>query len=357
MHQVMNRRIFELFPLLLMYFIGATAISAQSLDQDEFRQLFDPYLGEWNGEYRIYSQQNELLNSFKVSRKYWWEGTIMMERVIYDFGDLKQTYFNRILLSEGMPYAFVTDSPDSDKIRSALRGSTLKGTTIWTRVLPKGSLPVRISERIVPKGNDLHIDFWGDQEARNNDGETMFVRIEGFLVYLAGSRDIKVTIPESEEVKPIEIPVLTEPRKPEVKEVLNPVPVEVPPVEISQPIPEPPKQKPEVKKKTPRSEVKKDTPEVEVKEEIKKPEVKKEMPPPVPLPNPAIQSAIETMNIVGIRDKKNDECIVVDYLLLYRIGDRLDMDEICFFTAIDASYLYFKDAGGYQYKLLRKDLK
>ena len=426
MHQVMNRRLFELFPLLLVFLSGA--LSAQSIDQQEFREIFDPYLGVWNGEYRIFSQQDELLNSFKVERKYWWEQTIMMEQVTYDFGDMQQTYFNRIVLSDGMPFSFVTDSPNSDKIRSALRGSSLKGTMIWTRVLPKGSLPVRISERIVKKGEERFIDFWGDQEAINNRGASMFVRVEGYLVFLPGSRDYEPSVPEEETPEPVMVP--DEPVEPETPST-EPV-VEKPdedsepqeePVSMEEPEPAIPEIQPESAEETaveamepqeeevvpteepvvvpepqeeemiPAEEPEPTTPEIEEEtveeetlpepvvqetqeesepvmqpeepqeqEEMEEPRVEepepvaqKELPPPPPMPNPDLRTALESLNIVGIRDKKGDECIVVDYMLLYRPGDRLDMETRCYFSGLDETHLLFKDEYGFVYEVPRKD--
>ena len=517
----MNRRIFELFPLLLVILSGAISLSAQSMSQDEFRNAMDPYLGSWNGEYRIFSQQDELLNSFRVERRYWWEQTIMMERVIYDFGDMKQTYFNRIVLSDGMPYSFVTETPESEKIRSALRGSNLKGTMIWTRVLPKGSLPVRISERITQKGDERFIDFWGDQEAINNKGESMFVRIEGYLTFLPGSRNLRRPEPEIEKPAPVVVPdepevqemepetpvVQPEPEvlEPVARQLLEPEPEEVTPepevaepepvsiepepeispepvyeepevveeepmlepaseeviepeppaveqepeavanepeMEVTEPEPEPevvaPEQEmieseiepestdpepemvsvapepevvdsemvtsePEVLEEEPEivpepvveeepaaveietaeeselQEIDEPEPEVEPErqeivmpdlneepEEEPLPEVEETMPepaveevapppPPPPMPNPVIRAALDGLNIVGIRDKKGEECIVVDYMLLYRLGDRLDMDIACFFTGIDDTTLYFTDSNNIEYRLSRKD--
>ena len=424
MHQTMNRRIFELFPLLLVLLSGA--LSAQSMDQQEFREILDPYLGIWSGEYRIFSQQDELLNSFKVERKYWWKQTIMMEQVTYDFGDMQQTYFNRIVLSDGMPFSFVTDSPESEKIRSALRGSSLKGTMIWTRVLPKGSLPVRISERIVKKGEERFIDFWGDQEAINNKGESMFVRIEGYLVFKTGSRDYRPSAPEPEIPESVIVPdeplepivtsvepaeeqsveyieqqeevSIEEPEPHEVQtestdelqiEDEEPIPEEEPVKEIEpeipevqpktleeEPAPEPVIQEPE---ENPEPVIQPEEPKLPEPEEASEPEpvieaeeqeipesevealepvVQEELPPPLPpMPNPTIRSALESMNVVGIRDKKGDECIVVDYMLLYRPGDQLDMETICYFTGIDETSLHFKDENGFEYQIPRKDKK
>lgn len=322
--QFMNRRIFVLFPLLLIISIGYSTVSAQDLDSAGFNRVFDPYIGVWQGEYRIYSQQDKLLNQFKVNRNYWWDGAILMERVSYDFGEVKQTYFHRIVLSEGMPFSFVTDNVDPEKIRSALRGENVKGTLIWSRVLPKESLPVRISERIVRKEGELYIEFWGDQEAKDHQGDSILVRIEGFLAYLPDSRNFVVASDNAAEV--IEQPVIEKTMEPE--KVWEPEIRPKPEVEI-EPNPKPVFQKPEIRN----------------------------VPPPVPVleADPVIQLAIDQLNIIGINDEAGEECIVVDYFLLYKLGERLDMKQVCVFTGVDATYLYFEDFDGYEYRLFRKD--
>jgi hypothetical protein len=179
----------------------------------------DTYIGIWEGEYRVYSQSDELLNRFKVRRNYWWEGEVMMGRVVYEFASGSQNYYHRIILSEGYPYAFVTDTPTSDQVRSALKGSSVKGTLIWTRVLPQGSLPVRISERITTRDDVPFIEFWGDQEAKNAQGNSMLVRIDGFLAYLPGSREESVALSSPAQ------PILPE----------NPLPEAQTPVETTAP--------------------------------------------------------------------------------------------------------------------------
>jgi len=369
----MNRRIHYYLPLILASFLGNFFIQAQELTPDEFRKVLDPYVGVWQGEYRIYSQDDTLLNQFKVNRNYWWDGSVLLGRVSYDFGQIKQTYFHRMILSDGVPFSFVTDTANSDEVRSALKGEFLRGTQVWSRVLPKGSLPVRISERIVSSDEGKFLEFWGNQEAKDTDGKSLLVRIEGFAAYVPDSREFVVAV---DEVEPAEeskaVPTVKEKEKKTEKkrdvknrdqrmQSLDPdrrataaqddrPQLETAFAEIPESV-EPVTQEPQASgspSSEPAATVTGTTPPAVVLKERNEPKT-------VAVADPDIETALNSLNIVGINDKAGEQCIVVDYFLLYEIGDRLDMDKDCNFTAIDTQYLYFEDAEGYQYRIFRKD--
>lgn len=371
----MNCRIFGNLPLILFVLLGSSYQSwSQELSNEEFRSALDPYVGIWKGEYRIYSQQDTLLNQFKVNRNYWWDGDVLQGRISYDFGQVKQTYFHRIILSEGVPFSFVTETAASKEIKSALKGELLKGTLVWSRVLPKGSLPVRVSERIVEGDEGKFIEFWGNQEAKDAQGDSFLVRIEGFAAYFPESRDFVVA---TEEVEPN--PILSEEAPPALagpidKEERNrrfsaldpdrrysslPRDTEPEPVSKSQELeeqvlesePDPvdlPVEQPIIAQELDESA---ETEPESVILEPTKPE------PKVLAPDLDIQAAIEQLNVVGINDNPGEECIVVDYFLLYEIGDRIDTDKLCVFAGLDDTYLFFEDADGYRYELRRADLE
>ena len=378
----MKCRIFLNLPLLLINLVGIVSYSyCEDVTRDEFRNAFDPYVGIWKGEYRIYSQEDTLLNQFKVNRNYWWEGDVLLGRVSYDFGQVKQTYFHRIILSEGVPFSFVTDTAASQEIKSALKGEMMKGTLVWSRVLPKGSLPVRISERIVDGSDGRFIEFWGNQEAKDPSGESYLVRIEGFAAYVPESRKFVIATEEVDGEAPVvqaaEEEIAAEPMdddersrrfsslKPDRRGSLRSTTKEEqsePSMITPEPEPEPeivvkPEEVEKPAKKQSKKPKKEKKPEVKVTEEVvpvSEPEPTVE--PKELLPDPDILAAINTLNIVGINDTAGEECIVVDYFLLYEVGDRIDFDKACFFAGLDEKNLYFEDADGYRYLVLRKDL-
>jgi hypothetical protein len=293
-----------------------TTLTAQGIDQSAFRAAFDPYLGVWQGEYRIYSQNDELLNQFKVNRNYWWDGDVMMGRVSYDFGGVKKTYFHRILLSQGTPFSFVTDRIDADEIRSALSGEILKGTVVWTRVLPREGLPVRISERINVEDDNPFIEFWGNQEALDASGRSMLVRIEGFLSFMADSRDfVTATDPESDP-SAMDQGFDSELFEPEAEVVDEP--------EFSEPEP----MLPEPRRTDP------------VEQDRSEPDSK-------------LQEELGFLNVIGINEE--NQTIIVDYFLLYGVGDRIGTSKACFFAGMDSDFLYFEDSRDNRYRVPRKD--
>jgi hypothetical protein len=356
------------FQLLLLLQLLAFSVSAtaQALTEAGFRAAMDPYIGVWQGEYRIFSQSDELLNQFKVNRNYWWDGTVLMGRVSYDFGEVKQTFFHRIILSDGMPFSFVTDSVSANEIRSALKGDLVKGTIVWSRVLPKGGLPVRISERIVSSDTGRFIEFWGNQEATGANGEAFLVRIEGFASYLPDSRELVVATEEVEESDSLadkELPAQQEPLKDRARrmETLGkeergsssartasnarndtaPVVTQVPEVEA--------KPDPGAPVVTPAS-LSPTAPAVAGEGES----VARV---PVHGPQASIEAALNNLNIVGINDREGEVCIVVDYFLLYTPGDLLDMEQVCKFVGLDVQNLYFEDENGVRYSVYRKDAR
>ncbi|MCG8527159.1 MAG: hypothetical protein MI748_12315 [Opitutales bacterium] len=344
--RIKNRLLLLLFVLFTTHFAGF----GQEMEPQQFHALFDRYVGVWRGEYRIFSSKDELISQFKVNRNYWWADNVLMGRISYDFGDDSQTYFHRIILSNGMPFAFVTDRPDSGKIMSALKGEELQKTVIWKRVLPKEGLPVRISERLVSRDGETFLEFWGDQEVKNSSGSSRLVRIDGFLSFLPDSRDFVVASeqPESVNQELLEQVELTDPT------IETPdLPVEdLPQSEASL---EEPKMDPVIERKI--------EPEVEKEEKPKdrssKKKERKAKPQPVvkePVADPEIESYVSKMNIVGIDAKGPESLIVVDYFQLYRIGARVDFEKPLFFTAVDANYLYFEDSNGFTYRRFRDDV-
>jgi hypothetical protein len=366
MCNLMIRQIrFQLLVLLQLLSISGAAI-AQELTDESFRAAMDPYIGVWQGEYRIYSQTDELLNQFKVNRNYWWEGSVLMGRVSYDFGEVKQTFFHRIILSDGMPFSFVTDSVNANDIRSALKGDVVKGTIVWSRVLPKGGLPVRISERIVNSETGRFIEFWGNQEATGATGDAFLVRIEGFASYLPDSRGLVVATQEVEEVGETvtedsaskQETVKDRDRRMETmgKEQRGSSSSRTASIARSEPSPvvtPAPELKPERALTVPVVAEAASTPTV--------PEQQVERDPgpsaPIHVPQPSIEAALNNLNIVGINDREGEVCIVVDYFLLYTPGDLLDMDQQCRFVGLDAQFLYFEDRNGVRYSVFRKDAR
>jgi hypothetical protein len=311
----------HLSPTLLLVFSLLISLglplSGQGISEKAFREAFDPYLGVWQGEYRIYSERDELLNQFKVNRNYWWDGSVLMGRVSYDFGGVKKTYFHRILLSQGTPFSFITDRIDAEEIRSALSGEIMKGTVIWTRVLPKEGLPVRISERITQDAESPFIEFWGTQEALDAAGNSMLVRIEGFLTLMDESRefvtasDPATTSGGAGSFESEDGGLESEPLTEELE--FDPEPEEIPPSPAKANLA--PKERSD--------------------------------------PDPELQEELQRLNVIGINEA--DQSLVVDYFLYYQVGDRIGTDKACFFAGIDAQYLYFEDSGDNRYRIPRKD--
>ncbi len=342
-------RILVYLPLFVTSILGSLTTHAQELDLDSFRDALDPYVGVWKGEYRIYNQNDELLNQFKVNRNYWWDGNVLQGRVSYDFGEVKQTYFHRMILSEGVPFSFVTNTSNSTEIRSALKGEYVKGTMIWSRVLPKGTLPVRISERIVDGDGGKFIEFWGNQEAKDQKGESLLVRIEGFAAYMPDSREFVVATEEVDDADTVEATDTT------VSTEMDSNSREDAEERSRRLQSLGPDRRTSSRKGTPLSSNSDDGISDEhlssEEDHLKQPE------PPELQPNPEIESALQSLNIVGINDKEGEQCIVVDYFLLYEIGDMLDMEiSGCVFSGLDQQYLFFEDKKGYQYRLFRKDV-
>jgi len=365
----MIRRQIQYLPLIFVSFLSlVTTSNAQDLNAESFHRAMDSYVGIWQGEYRIYSGNDELINQFKVNRNYWWDGAVLQGRVSYDFGQAKQTYYHRVILSDGVPFSFVTETANSEEIRSALKGEFLKGTMVWTRVLPKGSLPVRISERIVQSDSGRFIEFWGNQEAKDAKGESMLVRIEGFAAYVPDSREVVIPTedvktsdtPERMDVEmdPDETPAVKENKdlmnRDERLQKLDPERRAATPQAEAKPKPE--KKSKSKKKEIPAEPKPEQTPIVigEANPPIEQPVVREPEIKQV-VEDPEISKALNQLNVVGINDKPGETCIVVDYFQLYNIGDKLDMDKECIFTGVDSQYLYFKDGKGYQYRLYRKD--
>ena len=342
-------RILVYLPLFVTSILGSLTTHAQELDLDSFRDALDPYVGVWKGEYRIYDQKDELLNQFKVNRNYWWDGSVLQGRVSYDFGEVKQTYFHRMILSEGVPFSFVTNSSNSSEIRSALKGEFVKGTMIWSRVLPKGSLPVRISERIVNSDGGKFIEFWGNQEAKDQKGESLLVRIEGFAAYMPDSREFVVATEEVDDTdtgEAADSTVSTEMDSNALDDA----------EERSRRLQSlDPQRRTSSRKANPVSS----SSDNEIVDENLSSEEDHQKNPETPesQSNPEIELALQSLNIVGINDNEGEQCIVVDYFLLYEIGDTLDIEiSGCVFSGLDQHYLFFEDKKGYQYRLLRKNV-
>lgn len=363
-----GRNIFWFIPLVLSSFTGVSVMQGQALSPEEFRDALDPYVGLWQGEYRIFSQEDDLLNQFKVNRNYWWDGSVLLGRVSYDFGELKQTFFHRIILSDGVPFSFVTDSVNASEVRSALKGELLKGTLVWSRVMPRGSLPVRISERIVKSEDGRFIEFWGNQEAKDAQGASFLVRIEGFAAYLPDSRDFVVATEDldpsgldasqafqSETAGPDDASEVAD--RARRLQALDP---DRRSASGSQPV-TPPEVTPGSKPSN-REELEEPTPveTISVPETVVIPDLEVEQLPvqsqPEPEEDPSITAALQSLNVVGIQDKPGEQCIVVDYFLLYEIGDDLNLTRPCVFVGVDEQYLYFEGDNGYRYRLFRKDV-
>ncbi|MEQ9824287.1 MAG: hypothetical protein ABQ298_07880 [Puniceicoccaceae bacterium] len=361
------RNILAFLLLLPGSLVGVVSMQAQDLSPDQFRATLDPYVGVWQGEYRIYSQEDELLNQFKVNRNYWWDGSVLMGRVSYDFGESRQTFFHRIILSEGVPFSFVTDSASSSEVRSALKGELLKGTLVWTRVMPRETLPVRISERIVESGDGRFIEFWGNQEAKDAAGASLLVRIEGFAAYLPESREFVVAT-ESVDDPGLDVPEVLQSEtsladsagtvsdRTRRLQTLDPdrrvASSSVDPGTLaSRRSGSPVQAEQELRSQQHEAASNADTEPDEITQ--RDPEPAK--PSSAPVEDPEIMAALQALNIVGINDRPGEQCIVVDYFLLYEPGDALDLGKPCKFVELDDQYLYFEDGDGYRYRLFRKD--
>lgn len=361
------RNILAFLLLLPGSLVGVVSIQAQNLSPDQFRATLDPYVGVWQGEYRIYSQEDDLLNQFKVNRNYWWDGAVLMGRVSYDFGESKQTFFHRITLSEGVPFSFVTDSASSSEVRSALKGELLKGTLVWTRVMPRETLPVRISERIVESGDGRFIEFWGNQEAKDAAGASLLVRIEGFAAYLPESREFVVAT-ESVDDSGMDVSEVLEsetsladsagtvsdrarrlqtldPDRRVASSAVAPAPPTSSRTESLVPAEQ------ELRSQPYEAASSTDAESVEVTQR----DPESALPSSAPEEDPDLTAALQALNIVGINDRPGEQCIVVDYFLLYEPGDALDLGKPCKFVELDDQYLYFEDGDGYRYRLFRKD--
>ncbi len=291
---------------LLVYVVSIFGISsfianAQQMTDEEFSSIFGLYVGLWEGEYKIFSEQDELLNDFKVSREYWWAGDELRGKVVYDFGDNQKTFHNRILLVDSVPFTYVADSPGAADPLYALRGEYVNETLVWLRDLSlvNDGFQARINEQIVNDEFGVYLQFWGDQQAIDAEGNKLVVAIEGFLAY-RGDDDRQNEEPATSQEIVDADPVIQE---------------MAPPANDPEPV--------STQRGVPRDD--------------------------------NTMRMLNSLNIVGIRDDGENSKILVDYYLLYGLGEALNNAPDVRFAAITASELIFEDNRGAEYRIIRKD--
>ena len=138
--------------------VHSQAIPEKVWTRVDMRRLFNPYIGQWTGEWVISNVDGEVVKRIKLQQQYWWEKGHLKGVMIYQ--DLKRVarLTSDIYLENGKIISEVVNEED----RSYYRAHPGENYVLWTPVEHEEVLRRRILEYIA-----------------DNDGVTWFIS-EGF---------------------------------------------------------------------------------------------------------------------------------------------------------------------------------
>jgi hypothetical protein len=137
--------------------VGGMA-TERSFNRLDMRRLFNPYVGQWEGEWVISDVDGQVVKKIKLQQQYWWDKGHLKGVMIYqDLGN-NSRLTSDIYLENGKIISEVLNDGDS----SYYQGHPGENSVLWTPVEHEEILKRRILEYIT-----------------RNDGTTWFIS-EGF---------------------------------------------------------------------------------------------------------------------------------------------------------------------------------
>lgn len=150
---------------LLYLFCLPAASRCQSL---EARDIFAPYIGEWEGTFKIFSHDGKLLNILQVHQKYFWQNDTQKVHITDMYPDGKKEKSIGLNFARGDSLFCVVKHEDGKVVR--LVGAHHGGRLIWHRQVPEQHLVESFKEYVAPLDGDTvyYIDGVGVYGSRKN---------------------------------------------------------------------------------------------------------------------------------------------------------------------------------------------
>lgn len=144
-------------PITILLIVACTTCA----QVDRARQAFEPFSGHWQGIFRVYNYNGQLLDELHVEQRYWWEDEVQFGEFVDRYPDGRVVKSNaRNYLEGGVLYCEVIKESGEKTVHT---GYYADGVLFWFRKTSDGSLVESFKESVAEeRGRQVYyIDGFG----------------------------------------------------------------------------------------------------------------------------------------------------------------------------------------------------